>query len=53
VIVTGGGLSQPATANGCWDASFKSQYLHTSYDPAHEYGNETVCVFTPAEYSPL
>ncbi len=53
VVVTGGGLSQPATVNECWDASFKSQYLHASYDPSHDYGSESVCVFTPAEYSPL
>lgn len=53
VIVTGGGLSQPATANECWDRAFRSQYRHTSYDQAHDYGSETVCVFTPAEYSPL
>jgi hypothetical protein len=54
VIVTGGGMSQPATVNECWDQFFASQFLSVSYDPLQNYGVEaTDCVFTSAEYSPL
>jgi hypothetical protein len=43
----------PATANECWDEFFLSQYFHDSQNPSQDYGKETSCVFSPAEYSPL
>jgi hypothetical protein len=56
VMASGGDLASPATANECWDSSFASQYMATSWssDPAHNYGSEaTGCAFASAEYSNL
>ncbi|HEX4804213.1 MAG TPA: hypothetical protein VFV14_11915 [Myxococcaceae bacterium] len=41
------------TANECWDELFLSQYFHSSQDPSQDYGKESNCAFSPAEYSPL
>lgn len=53
VQVTGGDVSSPVTINECWDSSFASRYLHTSFSPALNYGAESVCAFATAEYSSL
>ncbi len=45
--------SSPATVNECWDQLFRSLYFHNSNDPSQNYGKETDCAFSPAEYSPL
>ena len=50
---TGGDLpSQGATASECWDTGFASRYVNASFDPALNYGAETVCTFPTAEYAP-
>ena len=54
--LSGGDVPNPpgqATANECWDTNFLSQYLNVSYDPTQNYGQESVCAFTPAQYSTL
>jgi len=56
VKLSGGDVPNPpgqATANECWDSNFLSQFLLLSYDAADSYGQESVCAFTPAQYSTL
>jgi hypothetical protein len=43
----------PATANECWNELFMSVYFHYSQDPSQDYGKESDCAFSPAEYSTL
>ncbi|HME91115.1 MAG TPA: hypothetical protein VKE49_06810 [Myxococcaceae bacterium] len=45
--------STAATVNECWNDLFLSVYLHNSADPSQNYGKESDCAFSPAEYSPL
>jgi len=42
-----------ATANECWNEFFLSVYFHETQDPSQDYGKETDCAFSPAEYSSL
>jgi hypothetical protein len=53
VQATGGDLTQPATLSECWDGSFLSRYLTSTFAPAADYGAASTCVFTAAEYSAL
>jgi hypothetical protein len=56
VKLSGGDVPNPpgaATVSECWDTNFASQFLTASYDPTLDYGQESVCAFTPAQYSTL
>jgi len=54
VKIQGGDLTTDATANECWDSKFASVFMTNSYgDTAKEWGAETDCAFTPAEYATL
>jgi hypothetical protein len=39
------------TLNECWDSGFASRYQHTSFAPSLDYGAESVCAFTTAQYA--
>jgi len=45
--------SSSGKVNECWDQLFRSVYFHNTSDPSQNYGQETDCAFSPAEYSPL
>lgn len=49
----GGDLIAEVTVNECWDAQFLSRYMNISFAPLKNYGAESVCAFTPAEYATL
>lgn len=50
--VSGGDLGQTAAnVSECWDAGFLSRVFMASYDPSLNYGAESSCAFTSAEYS--
>ena len=51
--LTGGDLTQGATATECWDSSFKSRYFVNSVDAAKAWGDAAMCSFTTAEYASL
>lgn len=51
--MTDGDVTGELNANECWDSSFLSRYLNYSWDTSQNYGTETVCAFTVAEYSTL
>jgi hypothetical protein len=55
VKLTGGDMQSEHTATECWDTTFASRYLRTSFsNPEERYGNEAAdCVFTSAAYSSL
>lgn len=42
-----------AMVNQCWDAAFAARYLAVSYAPAQNYGQESACAFSTAEYASL
>jgi hypothetical protein len=49
-VLTGGGLSSPATSTECWDNNFASQYVHNSWDSSG-WGSASACVYSNAEYA--
>lgn len=51
--ISGGDLATPATLNECWDDGFASRYLNNSWATGGNYGAESVCAFTTAQYSTL
>lgn len=59
VKISGGDLTavfpDGATGSECWDSNFDSSYRNLSYDPspAGQWGAETSCAFTPADYAAL
>lgn len=53
VKLSEGDVTGEFTANECWDSSFLSRYLNYSWAPSQNYGTESACAFTVAEYSTL
>lgn len=53
VKATGGDITGQGTISDCWDSSFASRYLNLSFAPQANYGGESACAFSPAEYSTL
>jgi hypothetical protein len=54
VIVSSSGTVSPApTISECWDQFFTSEFLRVSYDHSQNYGSESACAFSPAEYPVL
>ncbi|MEA2696113.1 MAG: hypothetical protein QOI66_384 [Myxococcales bacterium] len=54
VRMTGGDLAAtPVTTNECWSLSFASTWKTINVAPLLGWGDESSCVFSPAEYSTL
>lgn len=47
---TNGSLTAPATLSECWDESFASIYLDESFASQNDYGSESDCAFTSADF---
>jgi hypothetical protein len=56
VLVTGGDLPAlgiTVNESECWDSNFASVFSVVSYDATKDWGAESSCAFTPAEYAGL
>ena len=53
VKLSGGDLAAPTTLNECWDTGFLSRVMVNGFAPNQNYGAESACAYTTANYSEL